>query len=280
MAKVALSGYATIDYVSNAALPIVPTGTNTIEVVEGGFPRTGGAPLFAGQALLAQGHAVAPIVSIGSDENGALLRHHMRIRGMSPRGVSQIKDGRTAMCFLVHQPGGGYCCFLDRGSAGTAKMTAIQRAIVKEADWIVIAAGPRSTTAEVLSLVSPVQKVAWIVKADEVCFPQDLRMTLRSRASMIFLNRHERDFLGAVSVPEQVIFETDGHRGVRVLAKDEMLFVGAEPMDVNDATGAGDTFAGAAMATLFNAPQAFEEASLQGMAAVRALLRGRNRALT
>jgi ribokinase len=277
MAKVALSGYATIDYVSNAAVPIVPTGTNTIEVVEGGFPRVGGAPLFAGQALSSRGHAVAPVVSVGSDENGALLRNHMRMRGLSARGVAQVKDGRTAMCFLVHQPAGGYCCFLDRGSAGTIKMTAIQRAIVRDADWIVIAAGPCSITAEVLSLISPAQHVAWIVKADAVCFPHEVRTVLKSRASMIFLNRHERDFLGAALAPKQVIFETDGPRGVRVMANGEDVFIGAEPLGVSDATGAGDTFAGAAMATLIDDPHALEAASLRGMAAVRALLEGRVR---
>lgn len=279
MANVALSGYGTVDYVSNAMSEIVPKGTNSVEVVQGAFPRAGGAPLFAGRALASAGHAVAPVLSIGADDNGALLRSHIRIGGLSPRGVVLVKDARTATCFLIHQPDGGYCCFIDRGSLAPQRLNAMQRAIVKAADWVMVSAGPSLVTEEVLAALSPEQKLAWIVKADEVCFPRDLRARLQARASLIFLNRLERDFLDLEFTADQAIFETHGARGVRVSGQGAEFFMEAEPVDVNDATGAGDTFAGAATACLIDTPGAFEQAAWRGVIAVQSLLRGRLRTL-
>ncbi len=121
-------------------------------------------------------------------------------------------------------------------------------------------------------------RLAWIAKDDPACFPPDLVARLTARAEVVFCNAGERAWLesgreGTAPVG-QVLFETRGAGGVHVEAAGEVFGLPVTPLTVNDATGAGDTFAGAALAGLLAGvpPRAAAEV---GIAAAGTLLAAR-----
>ncbi len=91
---------------------------------------------------------------------------------------------------------------------------------------------------------------------------------------MIFCNTGERAWLEASrtspALAGQILFETRGADGVHVEAG-EAFDLPVSPLTVDDATGAGDTFAGAALAALIAGDTA-RVAGEAGIAAAGALL--------
>lgn len=272
---IALVGYATLDYIAQAEGALQPAGTNPIRITDQGWPRIGGAPVYAGEALLQAGHAAALVASIGADAPGAALIAHLRQRGFATQALVQDAGCRTPVCVLIHQSDGRYCCFLDRGGAPDTGLSPAQKAVLQAADWVLISAGQSDMAQEALSLMRADQQLAWIVKADATSFPEALRDALRRRAAVIFLNHHEADFLGAQPEdlpPHQLVFETDGERGVYIHREGRTITLTTAMLDTMDTTGAGDTFAGATLAALIARPEAVEDAARAGLAAATQLL--------
>ncbi|WP_206243680.1 carbohydrate kinase family protein [Novosphingobium terrae] len=273
--SIALIGYATLDFIARADGALQPEGTNAIRIADQGWPRIGGAPVYAGEALLHAGHDATLIANIGADAPGATMIDHLRQRGFATDALVQSAACRTPVCVLIHRPDGHYCCFLDRGDAVATGLSASQKAAIQRADWIVVSAGQSSMAEEALSLMRAGQKLAWIVKADATSFPGALRDTLRQRAAIIFLNRHERDFLGSNTdgfPAHQLVFETDGERGVHIHHRGRSVTLSTAMLDTMDTTGAGDTFAGATLAALIADGEAVAEAAYAGLAAATKLL--------
>jgi len=279
MAKVVLSGYATVDFIARAIGPITPAGTNEIEVAHSGWPRGGGAPLYAGDVLARAGHDVSLICSLGDDASGDVYLEQVRHRKLQTETIEIIPSARTPACVLIHQASGDYCCFLDSGSPWDGPLTEKQFKAVERADWLVITAGPAKLTALMLEHARADQKVAWLVKADARSFPPNLAGKLKAMADFVFCNRHERDFLFAsehsVLCSAQTLFETDGARGVRVVRGAHSSFHQAKGVNTGDATGAGDTFAGGALSILIEESEALVTAARAGMAAATGLLEER-----
>ena len=159
---------------------------------------------------------------------------------------------------------------------GPAALSDTQLRLAAEAEWLVIAAGPSDITARLLDLESP--RLVWIAKDDPACFPLELVARLTARAEVIFCNAGERAWLeGGRTCPaptSQILLETRGADGVHVETAGEVFGLPVTPLSVDDATGAGDTFAGAALAALIagDPPRMAAEA---GIAAAGALLAAR-----
>ncbi|WP_068079821.1 carbohydrate kinase family protein [Novosphingobium rosa] len=273
--SIALIGYATMDFIAQADGALLPEGTNTIRTADQGWPRIGGGAIYAGEALLQAGHKTTLIANIGADAPGATMIEHLRQRGFASDAIVQDPASRTPVCVLINRPDGHYCCFLDRGSSVEASLSASQKAALRNADWIVISAGQRGMAEEALDLMRVDQKLAWIVKADAICFPETLRDALQHRAGVIFLNRHERDFLGSHQngfPAHQLVFETDGERGVHIHHEGQSITLPTAMLDTMDTTGAGDTFAGATLAALIAHGDDVEQAACAGLAAATKLL--------
>jgi ribokinase len=280
MAKIALSGFAPVDFIAYSPSEVITDGTNLFEVSQTGWPRPGGAALITGRVLAAAGHDVTPIAMIGGDPAGTLAKNQAEADGLSTAGLAVLQSARTPVCLLIHLPEGRYCCFLDRGAAEGAMLTPQQLAVLRAAQWVVICAGPPQLTREVLETVTPQQKLVWIVKADHTSFTPDLCQSLRERASIIFSNRLERDFYTASGTAnptvDQLVFETDGDRGVQVRGWGHDLWVNASRITVTDVTGAGDTFAGGVLSVLIDDPSAIEAAARAGAEAARTMLAERS----
>lgn len=275
---IALIGYATLDFIAQSDGPVLVEGTNAITVADQGWPRIGGAPVYAGAALAQAGHDVALVCNIGTDPSGTDLIGQMRQRGLSTGAIVQSKVHRTPVCVLIHRPDGRYCCFLDRGGDAASPLSPEQQATLRKAAWIVIAAGPSDLAEQALAMMAPGQKLAWIVKADATSFPPALCDRLRARADIIFHNRHESAFLGRSDGPppaNQILFETDGEHGVHIHRKGHTVTLPTAMLKTLDATGAGDTFAGAALATLMEDGATVEAAARAGLAAATKLLEQR-----
>lgn len=277
--KVALSGYATMDCTGRANAQIALDGTTPVTISRGEWPRPGGAPLYAGKVLAEAGHEVSIIAEVGDDRAGTMFLAHLGEAGLVPTTVSVRSASRTPACILIHQDDGKYCCFLDRGDDEIGStLSSVQTEAIIAADWVVIAAGPAELSAQVLDLLLPQQKLAWIFKSDELSFPASLCRSLWKRASVVFCNQHERIALETADcsfVSDAVIFETHGEAGVRVHFNNVATTVSTEEHFVVDATGAGDTFAGGALSVLFQEGTTPVEAAEGGLKAAAGLLRAR-----
>ncbi|MBO9543500.1 carbohydrate kinase family protein [Caulobacter sp.] len=269
MARVVVAGFATIDYV--VQVEGVFTGRGTRLMREAAWPRAGGAALYASAALAEAGVAAAPLTWVGHDADGEAYRATC----VSDEGVAVMPDAPSTRCLLIYNADGTYGCLLRPGPAA---LTDAQLRLAAGAEWLVIAAGPPEITARLLDLQGP--RLAWIAKDDPACFPPELVARLTAKAEVIFCNTGERAWLEAGrsgSAPAgQILFETRGADGVHVEAGRETFDLPVTPQKVEDATGAGDTFAGAALAAFVNGASA-HHAAQAGIAAAGALLAVRSR---
>ena len=267
MVRAVVAGFATIDYV--VQVDGVFTGRGTRLMREAAWPRAGGAALYASAALAKAGVAAAPLTWVGDDADGAAYREAC----VSGEGVAIMPGAPSTRCLLIYNADGTYGCLLRPGPAA---LTDAQLRLAAEAEWLVIAAGPPEITARLLDIQGP--RLAWIAKDDPGCFPADLVARLTVRAEVIFCNAGERAWLEAgrhSPVPAgQILFETRGADGVHVEARCKVLDLPVSALKAEDATGAGDTFAGAALASLIAGGSPYAAAQA-GIAAAAALLTAR-----
>lgn len=275
MAKVVISGYATVDYVVHAAARFTGQGTVAMGTPpDGEWPRPGGAVLYAGRQLAAGGHDIRPLTWIGADADGACYRQAAVAAGMELAGISTVPGTPTTRCLMIYDPDGGHGCLLQ---AGETILSDGQRALPKGVDLLVLTAGPADVTRTLLHALPSVARLAWIVKPDPACFPPDLAHNIAGRADWLFCNASERGWLEACRQcghSGQVLFETRGSDGVMVEEGRSIILLPVEPLRVTDPTGAGDSFAGAALAALLDGA-APVEAARRGIAAAGDLLRRR-----
>jgi ribokinase len=274
MTRVVVAGFATVDYVVQVEGDFTGRGTRLMR--EAAWPRAGGAALYASAALALAGVEAAPLTWIGDDADGAAYLAACREVRVLSDGVAKLDSAPSTRCLLIYQADGSYGCLLRPGPAA---LTPAQARRAAAATWLVIAAGPPEILRRLLGERPPASRLAWIVKDDPACFPADLTTRLADRADVIFCNAGERAGLEAgrqgARPDGQIVFETRGAAGVRVEAGGEAFDLPVEPLVVADATGAGDTFAGGALAVLV-AGGSPREAARAGVAAAEALLRRRS----
>lgn len=277
MTAVVIAGFATIDYVARVDGDFSGRGTLRMrEAADDAWPRAGGAALYTSVALARAGVPAAPLTWIGDDLDGETYRAACREAGLSLEGVAVQPDAASTRCLLIYNADGTYGCLLR---PGPAVLTEVQVRLAHAATWLVITAGPADLLRRLLHVLPPAARLAWIAKDDPACFPPDLVAQLTRRADVVFCNAGERAWLEASrdgpGPAEQILFETRGADGVRVEAGSENRDLPVAAIKVDDATGAGDTLAGAALAALIRgaAPQAAAQA---GIAAASALLASRS----
>lgn len=275
-ARVAIIGLATLDYVLTTEHPIHGPGTiaaNTL--TQSAWPRAGGAALYVARRIAAAGHIASPIVSIGTGANGLAYRAACLASGASLDGVAETAGSKTPCCLLIYHDDGGYTCLFDAGTTAVPGLSVDQIALIAAADLVVIAAADPHWIGAALDQLEPDRRVAWIAKNDPVCFPKDLCERLTQRADLIFCNSAElhmiEPFLNHARAA-LCLFETRGAAGVRVCANGIDHFIEAIPVATEDATGAGDTFAGEVLANMIDGGLDPVSAARCGVRQVRELL--------
>lgn len=278
--KAVVIGYATSDYIVELSETFAGSGTTAVaNRSNSDWPRPGGAALYASRQLARAGHMAAPITWLGKDADGERYRAVCEEGGVELQGVMTCETGSTPLCILIYQPNGDYGCLFDPGVEGDESLNGAQRNLIIAADLVLIAIGPPAIGAELLEHIKPDAIVGWIAKQDDVNYPMGLRKLYASRADYIFCNSGERAFVDA-SIDDSgaaapVIFETRGRAGVLIDGSAERILVPTEAINVSDATGAGDTFAGATMASVLSGAATIEESVQSGILAAGELLKSR-----
>jgi ribokinase len=280
--KVAVVGYASLDYVVRLDTAPRPDRTSTILSRAADWPRLGGAPAYVAAALVSGGVSDATAVSwVGDDREGERYRMSLAERGVSMSGVA-VRPGRTPICILAYEPDGGCHCLYDPGLHGAAELDDGQRALIAAAEAVCITVGPARATREALALAQANAQFAWVVKADSRAVPRDLAEVLATRADIIIFSRGEAAFIEDAlerankATRRPVVIETRGASEVAIKQNGGVRVVPVEPVETDDPTGAGDTFAGGFLAArLAGADPA--TALMAGVAAARAMLADRRR---
>jgi ribokinase len=284
MTRIAVTGYASLDHVAMLdGSPRAGRTTRIVERQESAWPRLGGSPAYVSAALVANGVPEAfPVSWIGDDEDGAAYREQLAARRVPADGLEIIAGARTPMAILAYEPEGGCICLYHPGMPQELTLSPRQSSLVRGCDWVCVTIGPAAVTEAVLATIRPDARLAWVVKHDPAAMSLQLAARLAARADLIFCSLAESDFVSEAlaATPAQregqIVIETHGGAGAAFNRGGRSKFVPATPLAIADPTGAGDTFAGGALAALAageSDPVAIVEA---GHKAARALLETRS----
>jgi ribokinase len=280
MTGIVITGYASLDHVIVLDGDVQPGRTTTIlSRPQSAWPRLGGGPAYVALAVHA-GYpgAAVPVSWVGTDALGENYIADLGRRGISGAGIARIEGARTPISVLAYDSHGDCACLYDPGLPDGIGLTGDQRALIATSDWIGVTIGPKVVTTDLLALIRDDQKLAWIVKNDPRAILPEQTAALFARADLVFCNGRERAFLEEARTDDQarregqIVVETRGRLGALFLRADESRFVAAEPVDVNDPTGAGDTFAGGVIAAIMKGETDLEAIGHAGNAAARTLL--------
>jgi ribokinase len=280
--KVAVVGYASLDYVVRLDSASRPDRTSTILSRAREWPRLGGSPAYVAAALVAGGvRDATPVSWVGDDRESERYRASLANIGVDATGVG-ARPGRTPVCFLAYEPDGGCHCLYDPGLRHEPELDERQRALIAGADALCITVGPAGATREALALVRAGAPVAWVVKADPRAVPRDLAEALAARADIVIFSRGEAAFVEEVfdrarsAVRRPILVETRGRKEVALRQGGDIEIFPVDPVETDDPTGAGDAFAGGFFAAWLACAD-LAAAARSGVAAARAMLAERAR---
>jgi len=275
--NVVVIGYASLDYALLLETPARPGWTSRILSRAPQWPRLGGCPYYVADAMGQGGLPGAVVTWIGDDPMGQVYRQRCAEAGIGLAGIHTTPGALTLTSILAYQQDGDCACLVDFGSVETTVSDA-QRALVAAADLVCFTVGPPEAALALLEAVPDSADVAWVAKNDAASFPPELRQVLGQRARWCFCNSAERPWIDAATAGRAaapLIVQTNGESSVLVVEHGRTTSVAVEPLRVADATGAGDTLAGASLAALVSGA-APATAVAAGCAAARALLSSRD----
>lgn len=281
MTSIAITGYASLDYVVRLEGSPHPDATVIAARPAGAWPRLGGSPSYIAAALIRAGVARAvPLTWVADDEAGVQFVACLSAGRIPVDGVARDLGGRTPVCILAYAPDGACFCLYDPGASRRVGLADFQGAIVDAAGWVCVTVGPATATRAVLARLRPEQRLAWVVKADADAFAPALRAALAARADLIVCSQGERLLVAEAQTAAPVragciLVETRGADGALVSVAGSSRMIAAEMLAVADPTGAGDTFVGGMLAALTADPDDAAAAVRAGQRAARDMLSAR-----
>lgn len=283
MTKIAVSGYASLDHVMT--LDGVPTPGRTTTILsrpKEAWPRLGGSPSYVAAALAANGvDCAVPLTWVGSDEAGRDYSAGLARLGVKTEGIVALDSARTPIAILAYEPGGGCLCLYHPAAPSGLNLTGEHKRIIAQADWLCVTIGPTEATCEALALLPATTRLCWVVKDDPRAMPDELAGELAARADLICFSAAEAAFVhkaqeaAGTSRADVILIETRGGAGAQVRANGVTTFVPSQSLSIIDPTGAGDTFAGGALAALAKGETDPVKIVQSGHKAAYALLSGR-----
>ena len=282
MSALVITGYASLDYSFAVSGEIRRDQTTRISIRDPqAWPRLGGSPAYVGAAASAGGMEAVPLCWVGDDAEGDTFKRRTAALGLSTAGIAAMKGERSPVCILVHEDAGGTACLFDPGMPGREVLSETQRSLLRAAEHVCVTVGPAHLLSEILELCPANAKLYWIAKNDPAAFPAEACHVIGARASVVFFNTAERSLIGGTVSAQTIEVETRGAEGVSVTHGGRTVAVPADAVKATDPTGAGDTFAGAFIASLIRSGDPVS-AARSGLEAARRLLadRGSNRVET
>jgi len=225
-------------------------------------------------AAARQGARVAYLSRLGDDEFGKQFRELWQHEGMDVSGVGIDPDAHTAVYFISHGASGHQFSYLRKGSAASMiRPEHLPREILTSTRFF--------HTSGITQAISPsacdsASTAIGIAKAAGAQFVYDANIRPRlwpaeraravvgatiAAADIFLLSREDADVLCGLERPEEILDWCHGRGASRVVLKlgvegaiasegSRRWRVTPYKVDAVDATGAGDCFAGAAMARL------------------------------
>ena len=250
--RVVTTGYASADYPALVAALPQPDSTVYIERrLTKWWPAFGGCGALVARWLAAQGISAHTVTWVGDDDLGRRYVDRLERSGVGISGVVVSPGGRTSTSHLYYVKTGEAVNFFDESGTVRDEATEAQIELARSADWLCLTAAPSGVNRALLEAAGPDTRVSWVVKADATCFPPDVVRQMLARSTLVTFSRGERSFLREMTGQDQplellqadaVAVETHGRDGVRLFTAEGERFLPVDPVDIEDATGAGDVF--------------------------------------
>jgi sugar/nucleoside kinase (ribokinase family) len=227
-------------------------GLVSLDRVDGGLRRLGGAPVYAAQALRALGHPAVLVTKLAAEDAG---------RGLHALGLPVVvrHSSRTIAFRIENEPGGSRS--LDLEESGEPWTPEDAQGWVREAltgvDWVHCGALTRADfSSETLAVLRRGRRLSLdgqgLVRSAEpgpVSLGSDFDPSLLRHVDLLKLSQEEADALGVTADADSLrslgvaeIVVTLGSSGCVVYWGGKAEWVRARPLDVADPTGAGDAF--------------------------------------
>lgn len=222
------------------------------------------ANTIAGIAML--GGRTAYVSKVKDDQLGAIFAHDMRALGsdFDTPLLDKSAEVETGRCMVLVSPDGERSMNTYLGATEYLSPADIDEAAMAEAEWLYLEGyrfdGPESHEAfhkAITACKAAGGKIA-LTLSDPFCVERHrdaFRTMIQDHVDLLFCNRAEMesmyqaaDFdacLAAAAEEVGIIACTDSDKGAHILSGGVRMHVPADPVDIVDATGAGDLFAGA-----------------------------------
>lgn len=277
MNNLCVTGYASLDYVLDLAAPIMPDQTAHATKQPGAWPRAGGCPTYISMAAAQFDQIATPVMWLGDDPLAAQLLDRLTDHGINANGITKVAHAASPTAVLLYQPDGSCACIYDPGLAGQEALTSAQKEAITSASHLCISVGPPHLIADVIAQRAPSARLYWAVKNDPACFTPEVCSQLCHDADVIFCSASERPMIGSTKA---VVVQTMGAKGVRIEDGETITTLPVTDLDVYDATGAGDSFAGGYIAAEMSGVKTSKEAAQVGIDTVNRLLINRQKGRT
>ncbi|MBQ4856369.1 carbohydrate kinase family protein [Rhodanobacter sp. B2A1Ga4] len=278
MTRIAVLGYACLDYAASVDGDVRWGWTSRISSrPRDEWPRPGGCSFYVARPLAQAGFGVDIVTWTGDDAMGNLYADHCHRHGIGTQGIDASTGATTPVSMLLYKDDGRCACLIDFGSAGSAT-TSTQEDLIRKADMVVVTVGPAACGLRALDIARDDALIVWVAKNDPISFPPELRTRLGQRARYVFCNGDERTWIDDATVDadaEQIVVETRGAEPIHIRSRGTTMHIPVTPLQVGDATGAGDTLAGATLAALLGGETDPVAAVRSGALASSELLRRR-----
>jgi sugar/nucleoside kinase (ribokinase family) len=226
-------------------------GLVSLDRVDGGLPRLGGAPFYAAKALRLLGHPALIATKIAAENSG---------RGLHALGIPVYsRPAERTITFRIENDGDHRTMEIEElGEPWTPEdVRGWLDDVLRPADWLHAGALTRADfPAETLALLSRNRVLSYEgqglvrpAELGEVRVDGDYDPEVLEHVDILKLSEHEADALGvglderslaSLGVPEIVV--TLGSRGSVVFADGLAELVAARPVEARDPTGSGDKF--------------------------------------
>lgn len=212
------------------------------------------------------GGRTAYVGKVRDDQLGQIFAHDLRAQGADYETAMATSNGQgeTGRCIVLVTPDGERSMNTYLGVSEFLSPADIDEAQIAQADWIYLEGyrfdGPESheAFAKAIAACKSADGRVSVTLSDPFCVERHrdaFRKMIREDIDLLFCNRAEmlsmyqtdnfEDALAQAAAEVDIVACTDSENGAHILSGGQRWHAPAIPVQITDATGAGDLFAGA-----------------------------------